>query len=215
MSPRNVTLLHILDVEICVFVHLSVTPSLDLPESGQAGLDRVTGVLPRLVLGDDALQLRTGSDDAQRALEHVVELRELVEAPLAECLTDRREPGVVGVLVGDPAIVAVELAHPAHASRSGCIVRNLWSTKRSPSLPTRCWRSNDRPTEALHHDADDGEDRGEHDEQHQRQDAVDGGLDEPFVCGRTPSDGEVGRGASARVRILNSTGHNDIGCSAE
>src|SRR5437899_13033615 len=91
--------LYILDVEIRMFVHLSVATRLDLPETGQARLDRVPVVLPGLVAGDDTLQLRSGTDETQLSRDYVPKLRQLVEAPLPEGSAHRCEARIVGVLV--------------------------------------------------------------------------------------------------------------------
>ena len=66
-SPSQGHVLRILDVELCVLVHLSVAARRDLPEPGQAGLDRCRACCHGSYAVDDAFQLGTGTDEAQRS----------------------------------------------------------------------------------------------------------------------------------------------------
>ena len=45
--------LRVRDIELGVLVHLAVAARLDLPQAGDAGLDRMPGVLPGLIARND------------------------------------------------------------------------------------------------------------------------------------------------------------------
>ena len=85
-------------VEALVGVERRVVPGLDLPQAGDAGADLVAGVQLGRELVDLSLQCRPGPDEAHVALEHVEQLRQLVEAGAAQDVADAGDPGVDGEL---------------------------------------------------------------------------------------------------------------------
>jgi hypothetical protein len=92
-------LFDVAQVGVHVVVHRFVVGALgDLPQPREAGLDRVPGVLPRLVGGDDLDELRTRTDETQLAAQHVDQLGELVEAQRTQRAPEPRVPRVVDVL---------------------------------------------------------------------------------------------------------------------
>src|SRR3954469_22144846 len=70
------------------------------------GLTLVPGVLPLGVALADQRELGAGTDDAHVAAEHVRQLRQLVEAPLAQEAADAGEARVGGALVAPKAAPA-------------------------------------------------------------------------------------------------------------
>ena len=96
----------VLEVDLGVFVHQPFTAARHLPQAGDARLDGVPAVLPRLVVRDDRRQLRTGTDKAHLTAQHVPELRKLVEAQLAQEPPGSGDAGVLRNLVQDPPVGA-------------------------------------------------------------------------------------------------------------
>src|SRR5688572_28363714 len=91
-----------------VLVQQGAALTRHLPEAGDARTDEVTRMIDEVVRLRDPYQLRAGTDEAHVAFEHVEQLRELVETPLANEPPDRRMARIVEALVGLPAITAIE-----------------------------------------------------------------------------------------------------------
>ncbi len=74
----------------------------DLPEPGDAGFHGQPPALPALVALDLVGDRRPRPDQRHLSLEHVDELRQLVEGPAAQPAADGGDPGVVLRLEGGP-----------------------------------------------------------------------------------------------------------------
>ena len=85
----------VLHVEVHPLLESDLVAAAHLPEAGEARAHREPAALPRLVLRHFAGQGRPRTDDAHFAAQHVDELRELVDAELADEAThggDARDP---------------------------------------------------------------------------------------------------------------------------
>lgn len=111
-------MVYIVDVEISVIMHGSVTATRNLPPAGQPGSNGVTRVLPRSVRRDDFGQFGPGADEAHIAANHVPELGQLVDASAAEELTWPGDPWIVWNLVA-PAPVLVSEPDKLRGGRRG------------------------------------------------------------------------------------------------
>ena len=126
----------------------------DLPEAGHPGLDREALEPVRRVVLDLVGDRRARADERHVAAQHVPQLRQLVEARLAQEAPDARDARVVGHLEEvrargvSPAPLAPAI-RPTTNSRwvscpaPLCIVRNLLTVNGSRSRPTRRWRKID------------------------------------------------------------------------
>src|SRR5579871_6328950 len=89
---------HRVDVEQVQFhpvLESDVAAPIDLPETRQARLDGQATALPRRVALDLAWNGRARPYDAHVTAQHVVELRQLVQAELAQPLADAGQAGVL------------------------------------------------------------------------------------------------------------------------
>src|SRR2546423_13051681 len=82
-------------VEKHPFLEGDLIASGDLPDASEPRPDRQPPALPALVERDLLRQRRTRADDAHVAAQDVDELRQLVDAVLAQETADRRHPRVV------------------------------------------------------------------------------------------------------------------------
>lgn len=106
------------DVEVIhadPFVVAGVATAVGLPVAGHAGPDLFVDGVDVAVLGDFALHDGSGADKAHGSQEHVGELREFVEAGLAQERADAGDAGVIlefvcGFEFGFQGGVAVEHA---------------------------------------------------------------------------------------------------------
>ena len=110
--------------------------------------------MPGLVLLDFVRQRRPRPDERHVAAQHVPELRQLVEAGLAQNVPDRRDPRIVGDL--EHAVAPRRCSWPPLMnwvtyswwiawSASGRIVRNFSIVKGFIPWPTRSWRNRPGP----------------------------------------------------------------------
>src|SRR5258708_39469880 len=84
----------VLHIEVHPILKSDLVPAAHLPQAGEAGANRQAPTLPRLVLCYLSGQGRPRTDDAHLAAQHVDELRELVDAELADEATHRRDARV-------------------------------------------------------------------------------------------------------------------------
>ena len=83
---------HVLDVILHRLVVGEVGAAVDLGEAGDAGLHVVAAVVLGRVLLHQLRDLRPRADDAHVALQHVPEVRQLVQARRAQEAADARQP---------------------------------------------------------------------------------------------------------------------------
>src|SRR5664280_218808 len=89
---------HVLDVlalECQALVEVQGAATVDLHRAGQPGLDRKPEEVLGIVALDQVELLRTRPDQAHVALEHVPQLRDLVEARAAQEAAYTRDAGIV------------------------------------------------------------------------------------------------------------------------
>ena len=99
MSVQSERVLRVAKVEAHHLVERRAAAAGDLPETGDArlGFEHAAAV-PGLVLLDLVRQRRPRADERHVAAQHVPELRQLVEARLAQNASDRRDARIVGQL---------------------------------------------------------------------------------------------------------------------
>src|SRR5262249_7837997 len=77
---------------------VDAVPAADLPQTGDAGLHAQLALVPERVAIELAAEGRPRSHQAHVALEHAPQLRQLVEAVLAQDATERRDARIVSDL---------------------------------------------------------------------------------------------------------------------
>ena len=108
--------LDVVEVEPDAVLPGQVGASADLPQSGHARLDQQPAGHVLVVPGDLGRQRRPRPDQAHVALEHVDQLRQLVQRPLAQERADPGDPRVAAHLE-QQAVALVVLGELARASR--------------------------------------------------------------------------------------------------
>src|SRR6266498_796181 len=94
IQPRR-PVVDVLQVELHPAVEVDLVAAAHLPEAREAGLHRQPAAVPAVVRGHLLGDGGAGADQAHVALQHVQELRQLVERELPEDTADRGDARVV------------------------------------------------------------------------------------------------------------------------
>src|SRR5207253_6082595 len=89
IEPRR-PVVDILEIELHPAVEVDLVAAADLPQTRQSRLHRQPPAMPPVVRRHFLRNRRPRADETHVALEHVPELRELVERELAQHAADRR-----------------------------------------------------------------------------------------------------------------------------
>src|SRR5947207_10243882 len=97
----------VLHIEQDLAGKINFTPSADLPEAGNAGLDEQSAAIRQAVESDFARHGRARSDEGHIADQNIVELRQLIEGKLPQPLADFGNAGIIGDFESDSLSVLV------------------------------------------------------------------------------------------------------------
>src|SRR5215208_573545 len=159
----------------------------DLHRAGDPGLDRKPEAVLRAVATDQIDLLRPWADNAHVALQHVHELRQLIEAEPSEYAPDARDAWIplelehrLGQLVKTDELLEHLVGAIAHRSE-------FVDPERNPAEAGSRLDEQERPPAVqFDRERDDREQRSEHDEQQQRRRHVEDALDEHGRPGYVP-----------------------------
>ena len=173
----------VFDVQRTISSSVTVGAAVDLPQTGDAGLDGKARKPVRGIVLDLVRDRRPRSHQRHLAAQHVPQLRQLVEARAPQRPAEAGHALVAGHLELGPrrGVLADARRRSARArSRGGdraatpsCIVRNLLTVNGTVSRPTRRWRKIGEPGESRRTaNRDQGEQGREQDQQDRRADDV-------------------------------------------
>jgi hypothetical protein len=198
-SPDEGDASDVLRIDVHVLVQQRAALARHLPQAGDAGTNEVPGMVDEVVGLCDAHQLGAGANEAHVAFDDIEQLRQLVEAPLANETADRRVARIVEAFVGLPAIAAIEVrvVRPTVVHHRP----ELDHAERLAVATDALLAKEDVGTEhQAHREGDTGDDRKEDHETEERTDEVDATLEESIVDTDNSNDRGVDRRACRGTR---------------